>query len=134
MKKYICTSMSITMIMIYHTHAFFYIICFAVRIDTLKEDCCGFITATRLTCKLIAWLMANGTFNFCVGLHLFLLCSNTLILNNILLKIFIYQLLYFTIIGHATVVIYKKYITLFIPIVYIAYIYGYSLILLIGFA
>ena len=94
---------SIWVVMVNSTHTFFYIVCFAVGVDTFKEDCCSFIATTCLSCKLITWLVANRTLNFCVWFHLLLCCCNTFIFYNILLKIFVNELLYFTIIWHCLI-------------------------------
>ena len=104
-------SASVTMIMVYGTHTFFYIVCFTIWVDTFKENCCCFITTACLSCKLITQLVTNRTLYFCVRFHFSLLCCNTFVLNNILFKIFIDELLNFRVIWHSTINTYKKYIT-----------------------
>lgn len=105
------------MIMVYGTHTFFYIVCFTIWVNTFEENCCCFITAACLSCKLITQLVTNRTLYFCVRFHFSLLRCNTFVLNNILFKIFIDELLNFRVIWHSTINTYKKIYYLFIIII-----------------
>lgn len=107
-------ALSIWVVVIYSTHTFFYIIRFTIWVNTFKENCCCFITTACLSCKLITRLVTNRALYLCVRFHFSLLCRNTLILNNILFKIFIDELLNFRVIWHTTINTYKKYYHLFI--------------------
>lgn len=91
---------SVSVIMVYSTHTFFYIVCFTIWVNAFKENCCCFITTACLSCKLITQLVTNRAPYFCVWFHFSLLCCNTFVLNNILFKIFIDELLNFRVIWH----------------------------------